>query len=89
MTAINLLCVLVHEPVSGELELSVRAQLAGIAQELVLVELLTNQITPEFRKHFTRWQSQTKALHDKFLKDHFASYSAEDELGARRIIDDL
>jgi hypothetical protein len=82
MTAINLLCVLVHEPVSGELELCVRAQLAGIAQELVLVELLSNQITPKFRRHVTRWQSQTKALQDKFLKDHFARYYAKAELSA-------
>jgi hypothetical protein len=89
MTTINLLCVLVHEPVSGELELSVRAQLAGIAQELVFVELLSNQITAEFKRRVARWQSQTRALQEKFLNNHFARYYANAELGARKIIDDL
>jgi hypothetical protein len=86
MTVINLLCVLEHEPVSCELELVIRAGLAGIAQQQVLMELLANQINPKFQRRIIKFQTQTEALKTKFLNNHNARFYARAELGAREII---
>jgi hypothetical protein len=86
MTPINLLCVLVREPVTCDLEEMVRAEIAGISQHQVYIELANNQIIPAMTAHQHKFKKQTAAVGQKFLPSFHGHCYAEAEIEARKVI---
>jgi hypothetical protein len=66
MPSINLLCVLEGEPVTCELEQMVMAELEGISQAQVFIELMGNQIAPEVAKSVMKFNNETAGVKKKY-----------------------